>query len=93
MVESVYWILYQRISIAPVLDEVNVIQQKELVLMMRRRFKARKKINRVDTLLQKKTSEEDLSILLHLIYCGLLTSLVILFVVFYFQMYCICTIF
>lgn len=57
-VESIYWILYQKLSLASILDGVNVIQQKKLVLMMQRIFKDPKKINRVDILLLKKTSEE-----------------------------------
>lgn len=61
MIELIHWILYWKISIDLIGDMVNVIQQKSLEFIMRRKFKAPEKIRRVDTLLIWRTLEEKSS--------------------------------
>ncbi|KAG5403119.1 hypothetical protein IGI04_009238 [Brassica rapa subsp. trilocularis] len=57
-IESIYWIQNWKISIVLNWDKINIIQQKEVVFMMRCKFKARRRTDRVDTLSKKKTVEE-----------------------------------
>lgn len=57
-VESIYWIQNWKISIVLNWDKINIIQQKKVVFMMRCKFKARRRTDRVDTLSKKKTVEE-----------------------------------
>lgn len=75
MVESIHWILNRRIYLYLNWNKTNVIQQRESVVIMRQKFKIRKKINRVDTLLIKDSQGVCIIFLI---------SLLILFVVFTF---------
>lgn len=68
MIESIYWILYQKISIVLNWDKINIIQQKILVFMMRRRSLVRKKVDRSDPLVTKRTWEGKTSLQFSSIY-------------------------
>ncbi|CAN6862060.1 unnamed protein product [Brassica oleracea var. botrytis] len=56
-VKSIYWIQNWKISIVLNWDKINIIQQKKVVFMMRCKFKARRRTDRVDTLSKMKTVE------------------------------------